>query len=79
MSCCKRHEFHLDDQVNRELTIDGVSSAHCTRDFVYPNLVTTSYWHVKLDGMKFNYAAVETISYAIVDSCGRCWLHQPWT
>ena len=34
--------FRLDDQVNRELTIDGVNSAHKSRDFVYPNLVSTS-------------------------------------
>ena len=60
--------FHLGDQVDRELTIDGVNNAHYTGDFVYPNLVCFSYWHVKLDGMKFNVAAVKTIPHAIVDS-----------
>ena len=51
---------HLDDQVDRELTIDGVNSAHCTEDFVFSNLVCISYWHVKLDGLKFNVASVES-------------------
>ena len=56
--------FHLYDQVNGKLTIAGVNCAHCTGDFVYTNLVCTSYWHVKLDGLKFNGAAVKTTGAA---------------
>ena len=54
--------FHLDDQVNGKFTIDGVNGAHYTGDFVKMNLVSTSNLFVKLDGMKFNGAAVKTIS-----------------
>ena len=60
--------FHLDDQVNGKLTIAGVNGAHYTGDFAFSNRVCTSYWHVKLDGLKFNGAAVKTIPDAIVDS-----------
>ena len=35
--------FHLGNQVNGKLTIDGVNSAHYTGDFVYSNLVSISY------------------------------------
>ena len=49
--------FHLDNQVNGRLTIDGVNSAHYAGVFVHTNLVSISYWHVKLDGPKFNCAA----------------------
>ena len=68
--------FHLDNHVNGKLTIAGVNSAHYTGDFVYTNLVCTSCWHVKLDGLKFNGAAVKTIPYAIVDSGAA---EPPWT
>ena len=36
------------------------NSAHYAGDFVFSNLVSTSNWHVKLGGLKFNWAAVET-------------------
>ena len=35
---------------------------------MYTKLVCTSYWHVKLDGLKFNDAAVKTRLHDIVDS-----------
>ena len=73
------YAFHLDVLVDRELTIDSVNSAHCTGDFVYTNLVTTNYWHVKLGGTKFIGAAVETKPHAIVDSGASPQLHPPWT
>ena len=36
------------------------NSAHYAGDFVNTNLVCTSNWHVLLDGLKFNWEAVET-------------------
>ena len=35
--------FYLGNQVNEELTIGGVTSAHYTGDFAYTNLESTSY------------------------------------
>merc|ERR1712122_440899 len=60
--------FYLGNQVDGELTIGGVNSAHYTGDFAYTNLESTSYWQVNLDGLKLNGAAVGTTPYAIVDS-----------
>merc|ERR1712211_55709 len=59
--------FYLGNQVDGELTIGGVNSAHYTGDFAYTNLESTSYWQVNLDGLKLNGAAVGTTPYAIVD------------
>ena len=56
--------FYLGNQVNEELTIGGVTSAHYTGDFAYTNLESTSYWQVNLDGLKLNGAT----PYAIVDA-----------
>ena len=56
-----------------KLTIDGVSSAHNTGNFVPTNLVRTSYGQVKLDGLKFNGAVAKTIPYAIVDFGAALW------
>ena len=44
----------------KKFPIDGVNSVCYTGDFVYTNLVSISYWHVKLAGLKFNGAAVKT-------------------
>ena len=35
--------FYLGNQVNEDLTIGGVTSAHYTGDFAYTNLGSTSY------------------------------------
>ena len=42
--------FHLGNQVNGKLTIDGISSTHCTGDFAYTNLVCASNWRFMLSG-----------------------------
>ena len=52
----------LDNQVNGRLTIDGRTAREISC------LVSTSHWHVKLEGLEFNGAAVKTMPYAIVDS-----------
>ena len=64
--------FHLDNQVNGKLTMDGVNSAHLAGVFVYTDLVSISQWHVMLDGLEFNVAAVKTVPVGreVYD----CWL-----
>ena len=47
-------------QVDGKMTIGGVDDAHHKGDFVYTNFESTSYWQVKLDGLKLSDAAVET-------------------
>ena len=46
---------------------------------MYTNLVSTNCWHVKLDGLKFNGAAVKTIPYAIINPGAGSYLNPPWT
>ena len=43
-------------------TDDGANSAHYTEEFVYTDLVSTSYLHVMLYGLQFNRAAVKTMT-----------------
>ena len=40
--------FHLDDQIDGKLTIDGVNSAHYTRVFAYTHLVSFSKFNCTL-------------------------------
>ena len=53
--------------------------AELMSDVVYTNLVSTSCWHVGLDGLKFNGAAVKTMPRATVDSVSGSQLDPPWT
>ena len=58
----------LGNQVDGELTIGSLNSAHYTGDFLYTNLESTSYRQVNLDGLKLDAAAGGTTPYVIVDS-----------
>ena len=60
--------LYLGNQVDGELTIGSLNSAHYTGDFVYTNLESTSHRQVNLDGLKLDAAAVGTTPYVIIDS-----------
>ena len=60
--------FFLGNQVDGELTISSLNSAHYTRGFVYTNLESTSYRQVNLDGLSSMLQLGESTPYVISES-----------
>lgn len=60
--------FYMGNQVDGELVLGGVDSAHYSGEFAYVPLQSKGYWQVALDGLKLDGKAIGSTPYAIVDS-----------
>lgn len=62
--------FYLssDSSKQGELTLGGIDSNHYTGDIFYEPLSSTTYWEIKLSGMKINGNSVTNVDKAILDT-----------